>query len=514
VQNGDGHPLNQKSLADASLSALKWDYAGTATRAMSSMVISVVLARLLGPEPFGLVAIAWLVVGFGNLVADLGMGPALVQRRTISDYDVRYAFTMQMCMGIGLMAVLALSAPVVAEVFNQPKVVPVVWAMSLVFVLQTFGGIAVSLLKREMDFKRIQSARIGSYLAGFLGLGIPFALLGFEVWSLVIAQLSQTTLFSLLCYAQVRHPIKPLFALPSSGLSHFGVKVLLTNIVNYLISNLDSFFIGHFFDVVILGLYNRASVLVSTPMNNLVVTVQQVLFSAYSRIQNDPQTVRRGYLAGVGFMTMLMLPTYGCVALVPTTVIHGLFGNEWGAAIPFLVPLALTMPFHAVMATGGPMLWAQDKVGREFVAQLFTAFVFLIVLFATSMISVTALVWGVFVASIFRFVLITHASLKTVGASWSTLLRSISGSMVLLISTGGMVFCSDWVLAFLDISASPRLLLDMLVGANVFLGTVLMLPKLIPSPEMCWLAERLRDQLPTWIRPLVKRITPSARVPV
>src|SRR5687768_14551051 len=99
-------PLEQKSLSTASFAALKWDYAGTVTRAVSSLIITVVLARLLGPEPFGLLAAAWFVIGFANLVADLGLGPALLQRETISEEDVRYTFTMQVCVGFALMGVI------------------------------------------------------------------------------------------------------------------------------------------------------------------------------------------------------------------------------------------------------------------------------------------------------------------------------------------------------------------------------------------------------------------------
>ena len=507
-------PADDKTLAAASVSALKWEYAGSAARAVSSIVITVVLARVLGPEPFGLAAAAWLVIGFGNLIADLGMGSALLQRKVISDDDVRYAFTMQTCVGILLLAVTALAAPVMAQIFDEPKVIPIVRAMSLVFVLQAFGGIAVCLLKRKLDFRRIQIARISSYVTGFLGLGIPLALLGFGVWSLIIAQLFQTTLFSLLCYGYVRHPIKPLFALPTGRLREFGLKVLSTNIVNYVLSNIDTFFIGHFFDVMILGLYNRAYVLVSMPMNSVVAAVQQVSFSVYSRMQDDPSRVRSGYLAGIGFMTMLMLPTYACIALVPATVVDGLFGSQWRAAIPFLVPLALAMPFHAVMATGGPMLWANDRVGREFIAQLAIAIILPLVLFAASSISALAVVWGVFGVTILRFVLITHASLRIVEASWSRLIRPTCGSMGLLVVTGGSVYLTDWALQFSDLSASGRLAADILVGASVFLGTALISTKLIFSPEMDWLAKRASEQLPTWIGPLVKRVSRSAAVPV
>src|SRR5258707_10266234 len=109
MQNANQQPVHRKTVAEASFEALKWDYTGSATRAVSSLIITIVLARLLGPEPFGLVAAGWLVIGLANLVADLGLAPAVLQRRTISNDDVRHAFTMQACMGIALMGVIALA---------------------------------------------------------------------------------------------------------------------------------------------------------------------------------------------------------------------------------------------------------------------------------------------------------------------------------------------------------------------------------------------------------------------
>jgi PST family polysaccharide transporter len=214
-------PHDHRRLARVAVSGLKWNYSGNAIRAFCSIVINIILARILGPEPFGIVAIAWLVIGIGHLVADFGMGSAVVQREQISESDVRHAFTVQLCMGIGLTIILTLCAPLIAQFFNEPNVTAVVRAMSLIFVLQAFGAIARSLLI-QLDFKRIQLAHIGSYLVGYVGLGIPLAFSGFHVWSLVFAQLLQTALGSIVCYAQVQHSIKPLLIGSFSGLTSFG----------------------------------------------------------------------------------------------------------------------------------------------------------------------------------------------------------------------------------------------------------------------------------------------------
>jgi O-antigen/teichoic acid export membrane protein len=514
TQIPNAEQLYRKSLAAASLASLKWEYAGTAARALSSTAVSIVLARVLGPEPFGLVAVGWLVIGVSNLIADLGLGSALLQRRTISNDDIRYAFNMQVWVGVALMGITALFAPLVGRIFNEMKVVPVIRVMSLVFLLQTLGGISVCLLKRQMNFKNVQFAQISSYLAGFVGIGIPLALIGFGVWSLVLAQLSQTALFSVLCYLQVQHPVKIFFRFPSSALTNFGIKVLFTNIVNYFISNAATFLIGRCFDVITLGLYNRVYTLVSTPMNSVVAAVQQVTFAAYSRMQDNTSKIRNGYLAGIGFMTILMLPIFGCVALIPRTVIYGLFGNQWEAAIPFVMPLALAMPFHAVMATGGPMLWASNQVGREFVAQLWTVCCLLIVLVATSKISAVMLAWGVFGVTIVRFIFITHASLKTVGAPWKSLLVPSFGGMFLLIVTGSMTYLSDQLLQTLEVGASHRLILDATGSCILFGATIFSVPRLMFSSEMCWLAARLIELVPAWTRPLLKRIAYSPAVVV
>jgi O-antigen/teichoic acid export membrane protein len=504
--------LNQERLADTTLTALKWGYLGTVARAVSSLAVGIVLARLLGPEPFGLLAGAMLIIGLGNLVADLGMGPALVQSEVISDCHIRSAFTIQICMGIGLMVALNLFAPLIAAAFKQPQLSLVVRTLSVVFLFQAFGVVAISLLRRQMDFKRIQIVQVCSYMLGFFILGVPLAILGLGIWSLVIAQIVQAAFFSLLCYLQVQHVLKPSFELPSNGLFRFGSKVLLTNIINWTISNIDNFFIGHFFDIVSLGLYSRVYILVTTPMHNLVVTLQNVMFPAYTRMRNDQQTIGRLYLACVGAISMLMLPVYGCMALVPSTVIRGIFGERWEAAVPLLIPLALAMPFHAVMALGGPLLWACNRVEREFRAQLFTALALVGTLLLTSRVSLTVMAWGVLAISIFRFVLVTHASLQSVGVRWLRLFNAMRGGAVLLIPTGAMIYLCDYTLTSPAGPVLLRLGLDAIMGASAFFGVFLLAPEAVFSLETRWIAEQLANRMPSRIQPLIRRILPSAEV--
>jgi O-antigen/teichoic acid export membrane protein len=308
------------------------------------------------------------------------------------------------------------------------------------------------------------------------------------------------------CVARVRHQITPLISGASSGIVDFGSKVFLTNIVNWVITNADSFFIGRFFDVVTLGIYNRAFHLVNAPMQNVVITLQRVAFSTYSRMQEDLQTIRQVYFASVGFMSVLMLPAYGCVALIPEAVIYGLFGHQWAAAVPLVVPLALAMPFHAAMALNGPMLWAGNRVEREFRAQAITAIVLFVVLLMTATISTIAVAWGVLVITIFRFIVMTREALRTIDGSWNQVFRCVRGGLVVVIPAGTMVFFCDQAVASLNNSEVLRLVLDLLVGGLFVLGMILFVPNIIISFEMRWFCERLNRLLPASVRPLMRRI--------
>ncbi len=494
-----------QGLAEATLAALQWNYAGALTRTVCQFAIVVVLARILGPEPFGLVAAAWLVIGLGNLVADFGLGAALVQRRSISEEEIRYVFTVQVLLGAVLTVLVASSAGLIARLFGQVGLVSVVQALSLIFTIQALGQTAFSLLKRRLAFKALQLAQVLSYILAFVLLGIPLALLGFGVWSLVIAQLCQVVLYAAFAYLQVRHPVRPLLRFPGSQLFDFGFKVVGTNVLNWSIISLDTLFVGRFFGMVELGLYNRAYTLMVTPMNNLVVVLQGVLFSASSRSQDEDSALKRGYLAAVGAIALVVLPVFGSVAVVPRTVIEGLYGDRWAAAVPLLVPLALAVSFHAMMAVAGPVVLGKGRAGKELGVSAVVAVLFLAVLLLTSQISVVTLAWGVFAVYLVRFLLMTSVVLRLVEGTWGEVLVALRGGLLTLAATASVILGVDTILGLFGAEPFLRLLGDILAGAAVVGMLLVALPRLLFSKELLLALGLVAHKLPSSLRRLLAR---------
>lgn len=491
-------------LGGATLTAFKWNYAGTMIRVISQLAIGIVLARLLGPEPFGLVAVAWLVLGFGNLVADFGFGAALVQRPRVTENDIRFVFTVQVLLGLCFAALTAGSAIYIARVFSDPDLVAVVRALSMVFILQALGQTAASLLRRELDFRGLQIAQVSSYLLGFLLLGMPLAYAGLGVWSLVVAQLAQSLFFSVFLYLRVGHPVRPLLA-SKTGFFNFGSKVMGVNLLNWSIYNIDTFFVGRYFGTVDLGLYNRAYTLTSTSMSSVASVLQTVLFSSYSRAQGKPEVLKQGYLASSGLAALVLVPTLGGVATVPDTVIAGLYGERWLEAAPLLVPLALAMAFSAVMFPAGSLLLSMGRAEKEIYVQASSAVLLLAVMFATSGISLVAVAWGVFAVYVVRSLLLISVALRAVGSSWREMLVSVRGGVVVLCSVAPVLLAVDSFLAAREVSVVLRLLADVSAGALVSLLLVAAVPKLIFSGEVVRAFARVSDQLPPIFNRLLER---------
>jgi O-antigen/teichoic acid export membrane protein len=471
MKAGDGTPqTNNPALG---WQALKWNYLGNITRSLSQFIIGILLARLLGPEPFGVIAVAWMMVGLGSLFADLGFGAALVQRERLSTFDLRFMFTCQMAFAALLSISSVIAAPYTAAYFHKPEAAPVIQAMSLLFVFQCLGETAAAVLRRALNFKALQQVAIFSYLIGYPLIGLPLAWLGFGVWSLVAAQLVQSLLKSLLLIRVTSVPLVPCFRRGALDMVRFGLKVTAANMSSWSISNLDTVFIGRAFGVVNLGLYNRAFTLLTTPMNIITTGFQGVLFAACSRTQSDRQQIKRIYLETTAVVAMLCFPLFVTAAVVPDTIILAIYGNQWRAAVPLVTPLALAVLVHALLAIKGPILMAGDRVGLELKNQLYTLLVFVPALVVASHYSIAAVVWAVLATYIARWMLLTIVTLRFTGATAVEYAGTFRVPVLASAVVAAMAAGADRAASFLP--ALPRLAVVAAVAGLTLAGLVRLL---------------------------------------
>jgi PST family polysaccharide transporter len=495
--------IEPRTLNQHAGSALKWNYLGVAVRSLSSLLIGVVLARMLGPKPFGLVAVAMLIIGFGNLLADFGFSNAIIQRESVSAEDVRFVFTFQMLLGVIFAFVCITGSGAIANLFHNREVTPVLRVLSLTFPLQALGQTANSLLKRQLAFRAIQYAQISSYAVNLL-IGIPLAVFGFGVWALVIAQLVSVALNSAIAYSMAPHSILFCFRINWSVLA-FGVKVVGTNVANWMIGNFDNVFVGRVFGVLALGLYSRAFQLTSLPIIAIVSTLQNVLFATYSRAQHREDVLRRVYLATVAVMSLTMVPMFAAAAVVSSTVILALYGRAWIGAAPLFVPLALAMPFYAILALVGPVLWAAGKVEVELKVQSVTAVIGLVVFAATSRVSVVCLAWGVLLVYGIRFLGMTREIVRHLKVGWVDIGLALRGGVAVGVVTSVLVWISDSLMYGTGMSVMLRLTVVIAVGLSTTLVSLAMMPDAVLGPHAGIVLSQLQMMMPEFLRRFVPR---------
>lgn len=397
--------------------ALKWNYTGNILRSLCQFGIGILLARMLGPEPFGIVAIAWIILGVANLFADLGFGAALVQRAELATADVQFIFTCQVAFAALLTLMGVCAAESIAAYFHKPEARLVIAAMFLLFIFQALGQTAAAMLRRTMQFKALQQITIVSYLAGYLCVGVPAAYLGLGVWSLVAAQAVQTLLNAFLLIRTTQVPVRFCLKPVDPGIVRFGLKVTAANLSSWSISNLDVVFIGRAFGTVDLGLYNRVLNLVNMPMSIITTGFQGVLFAACARTQRDHAAVKRIYLETNAAVAFICFPLFLTAALVPDTLVLALYGPKWGASVPVVAPLALAVLVNALLAIKGPILMAGDRVGVELRNQVVTVLIFVPALLIAIQYSLAAVAWAVMATYVARWLLLARDTLRLTGAS-------------------------------------------------------------------------------------------------
>lgn len=502
---------DKPGLTELSLRAIKWNYLGLAVRVLAQVIAQIALARMLGPESFGLFAAAFVVISIGSIVAEMGLGSALVQKKGLTSEDVRFAFTWLMLAG-GLMGVAAyLAAEPIAEFFEDSRVAAVLRGLAPVFFLQALGVVPLALLRREMEFKTIQIVQTVSYLVGYVMIGIGFALWGGGVWSLVAAWTGQAALASGLFLLVKRHAMTPRFRVADAKSGGFSVRVLLTNMANWVIENVDNLIVGKAFGPTVLGLYSVSYNLVRTPANHLVVTLQSVLFPASSRAQDNVTGLRRAYLTVLSGVSLIAVPMFAGIAAVADTMALALFGTQWHNAGDLLLPLALSMVLHSIMAVAGPVLWGKGAAGEELRVQLWVGALFVVALLVAAQFSVLALAWTVCSVYAMRMAGMTVALMRQIElparALWNALRGGLTAAVLVIpILLAGDVWLAEW-------SPVPRLATEIAMAGITLLVFVFGAPRYALSNELLTLAQELLSRTPLATLALLRRIRVCRTVP-
>jgi PST family polysaccharide transporter len=407
------------SLTQRTLAGMLWAAYGKMAFHLTRLVVLGVLARLLTPADFGLLSAALVVTGLSAVVSHIGVGPALIQRATLERRHLETGFTASLLLGLLFGAAIWIGAPLAERLLGVAGVTPLLRVLAWTFPIQGIGTVARSLVSRDLKFKYLANLDVVSYGVGYGVVGIAGAALGWGVWSLVAAHMTESVVRSgLLLY---RHPPTRRLAMDRDALSdllYFVGGFTLARLANYAAVHGDQAITGRLLGAASLGFYGRAYALMSAPAYAFGTVLDQVLFPAMAKVQDDPKRLGAVYRRGVALIALLVLPASAALILLAPELVRVMLGPRWAPAVaPFQV-LGLGMLFRASYKMSDSIARSTGAVYRRAARQFIYAALVCLGAWIGSRWGITGVAWGSLAALTVNFLLMADLSLDVAKLTW------------------------------------------------------------------------------------------------
>jgi PST family polysaccharide transporter len=446
-----------------------WNYLSFGLSKALNLVTVSILAHLLTPSHFGLVALATLAIDYLSILSDFGLGAALVQRRENIEEASNIAFSFNLLIGAGLTCLVLIVAPYVSIFFREPLLTPVLRWLGFTFSINSIGSVHKALLQRDLRFSKKLIPEMGNTLIKG-GLSIGLAMTGYGVWSLVFGQLAGVTIFAFLLWVVV--PWRPHFLIRSnitSQLFKYGFSIMTDRAFTTIADSFDYVLIGRFFNTTALGIYTLAYRLPDLLIINTLGVLAAVIFPAFASIQNQPEMLAKSFLSTTRYVQLLVTPLCLGMFVAADPIIRVIFGEQWLLSIPImqilsLYALALSIGFHVgdvYKAIGRPDILLKLAVPILIIR--------LTALWIGSQYSLIGIAIGHLVAAIIEVILRAIVTINVIKVSLREMFKQLTafiGGVTLLVFAAPVLYLTQDTLPVL------RLISVVLAGAAGYISVI------------------------------------------
>jgi O-antigen/teichoic acid export membrane protein len=432
------------------------------------LVSTVILARVLAPTDFGLVAMGTLMIGLLTTFSELGEGQLLMREPNVTRAHCDTAWTIRLLKSIGIALILALGAPLAVRYFREPRAAQVFYVLALAMAISGLQNIGMVLVNKNLDFARDFRFNVYSKLVRF-STTVPLAFLLRSYWALLVGYLVNSVVDVLMTYRM--HPYRPKLSLEKvRAYLRFSVAMVPLNVGGFLSRKVDTFIVGRIGEASLLGSYNVASELSAMATEELGAQVSRALFPSYAKLIDRPAELAEAFIHSMTSMACVSLALGFGLAAVADDFVRVVLGSQWAAAIPFLQWLAICGALRSVtQLMGGSILVV---TGHERTSATLT---WLRLAFAAPAALAAGHWWGVTTIPIAmtaaNFVILPFAAIAVRRAIAVTYAQIVGALWRPALATTAMVLAARWPLLQSG-NALPDLALRVAIGAAVF-GVVL-----------------------------------------
>jgi O-antigen/teichoic acid export membrane protein len=317
---------------------------------------TVILARLLTPHDYGLIAMVTAITAFAALFKNMGLSAATIQRAEINHHQISTLFWINVAVGFVLASILAGVAPIISWFYGEPRLTNITFVLAGTFI---FSGLTVqhdALLRRQMRFSAIAVIETGSMVIGVI-IAVVLAWYGMRHWALVGLSVGTAICNAVLVWVFCGwRPCLPVSRAGVRSMLAFGGHITGFNIANYFSRNLDNVLIGRYFGSGVLGLYSRAYSIMMLPIDQIRVPLQSVATPALCHIQNDFVRYQKYYTKLISLIAFITMPLIVFLFVCGDQTVHLLLGNQWSGAAGIFKILAIAAFIQPVISPAGLVL--------------------------------------------------------------------------------------------------------------------------------------------------------------
>lgn len=402
-------------------------------------VLTIVIARVLSPDDYGLVAMLGIFIAIAQTIVDSGFSNALIQKKDRTEVDYSTMFFFNIIISVVIYLLLFVSAPFLASFYNQPALVSVARVYGISLITNSFSIIQMARLTVALDFRKLAiAALLAVVVSGCIGVWMAYH--GYGVWALVFQTLVANVTWTVVLWLLARWIPKWCFSWSSfRGLFSFGSKLLFSGLLHTLYTNMYSLVVGKYFNASVLGYFNRAYTLGQFPVQNFGNIVQKVLYPIQCRYQDENEQFNKIFIIYLRVSSFVLFPLMIGLAVLADPVIRLLLTEKWLPAVPFLQIFCLSMMWYPIMQANVSVLDAKGRSDYHLKSEIIKKILAVIILFITLPMGIMAVCWGMMFYSFVDMGVVIAYSRRLTSIGYKTQIKILSSHLLLALFMGCVV---------------------------------------------------------------------------
>ena len=421
--------MTGQSLTDKTIKGVGWNSIDRFANYGIGFIVGVILARLLSPEEYGLIGIITIFTVIFNIILDGGLSTALIRKDGVTDTDYCTVFYTNLVVSVGLTTLLFLSAPIIADFFKRPELIPYIHVMSFIIIINALSITQQARLTKRIDFKTQTKISLISHISSGV-IGIVMAYMGYGVWALVAQQISSRLFTTILLWIYNKWIPSLIFSWQCfKELFNFSWKLLSAQILNAVWTQVYQAVIGKVYSPAILGQYTRAQQYGNLVSHSIGDVVMKVSLPVMSSIQNENERLLRAFRLII--KTTMLLTAFLIVSMAATAenLIYVLIGEQWLPCVPMMQIVCAGLVIYPLHQININMLIVQGRSDIQLLLQIIKCILALGPIFLGIFIGIYWMLIGSVVTSLIALILNSYYSGKIFNYTWWMQLKDIAPSL-------------------------------------------------------------------------------------